>query len=480
MHRGQIRKFNNLPYIIHPLEVAQILAGMTDDQEIIAAGILHDTLEETDASFESLKRRFGSRIAELVNAETEQKTGEMSKAESWKKRKEESLARLKNSQDIGVKMLWLADKLSNIRSLAAVYSERGDEIWKELNQSDPAEQCWYYRTIAEYVELTLNKTGVFKEFVRNINYIWPDTFDSAKTRYRKYKEISLEGCSLIGHGAKGDVYRYNDELIIKVYNENNTYKDVEEEIEKSRKAFILGLPTAISFGIVSVGDRYGAMFELLDCSSLSKMIAMTPSRVDYYAKKMAALAHLIHHTEVSAETAGQLPDIRESLHEWVQTGIANVDKALSEKCTDLIDAIPETHHLIHGDFHSGNVLWQQGTLLMIDLDRLSTGWPIAEICGLYMTYVALGERDPSVIENFMGFSYGTSKEFYRCFMEHYLDTKDEKRIREVNEKAELLCCIRMIHKLWRKGTLAVNDEEESARLTERLKVLLGRVGSLMI
>ena len=110
-------------------------------------------------------------------------------------------------------------------------------------------QCWYYRSIAEIVELSLNKTGAFKEYIKHINFIWPGTFDSEKARYRKYKEVSVDGCKIIGRGAKGEVYRYDDELIIKVYNQKNTYRDVEREIALSRKAFILGIPTAISFGI---------------------------------------------------------------------------------------------------------------------------------------------------------------------------------------------------------------------------------------
>ena len=75
---------------------------------------------------------------------------------------------------------------------------------------------WYYQTIAEQLELSLNKTGAFKEFIKHINFIWPGSFDSEKARYRKYREVSVEGCKRIGRGAKGDVYRYDDELIIKV------------------------------------------------------------------------------------------------------------------------------------------------------------------------------------------------------------------------------------------------------------------------
>ena len=222
MHQGKVRKFRHYPYILHPLEVAQILSTMTDDEDVITAGILHDIVEDTDGTLGEIEKRFGKRAADLVASESEPLILDEDREDTWKERKESSLRLLKNSRDIGVKMLWLADKLSNIRSMAAVYSEKGEELWKELNQSDPGIQLWYYRTVAESVEMSLNRTGACKEYIKHINFIWPGTFDSEKGRYRKYREYSVEGCEMIGRGAKGDVYRYDDELIIKVFNEKNT------------------------------------------------------------------------------------------------------------------------------------------------------------------------------------------------------------------------------------------------------------------
>ena len=128
MHQGKVRKFGNTPYIFHPLEVAQILSGMTDDKEVITAGILHDIVEDTDGTLEEIEKRFGKRVADLVSSESETDVPGVDWKESWNQRKEESLSVLRNSEDIGVKMLWLAEKLANIRSLSAIYSEKGDEL----------------------------------------------------------------------------------------------------------------------------------------------------------------------------------------------------------------------------------------------------------------------------------------------------------------------------------------------------------------
>ena len=475
LHQGKLRKLKQNPYILHPLEVAEILSTMTDDQDIVTAGVLHDVVEDTDGTLPEIRRRFGDRVAELVSSETENKyPGEDSSA-TWKKRKEESLFFLKNSKDPGVKMLWLADKLSNIRALAGVYSELGDSIWSRFHQTDPQMHRWYYTKVAEYVEYELNRTGAYKELIKHINYMWPGTFDSEKTRYRKYKEVSLEGCRMIGHGAKGDVYRYDDELIIKVYNESNTYSDVEREIELSRKAFVMGLPTAISFGIVAVGKRYGAMYELLDSPSVSRCIAGNTDRVQYYADLMADIAHQIHNTQTDDDA---FPDSSQTMRTWVREGIMRDDETLADQVLALIDALPETHSLVHGDFHTGNVLLQDGEPILIDLDRMATGHPIVDLTGLFMSYIAYGENDPKQTETFMGFSYDISRQFFGFFIRRYLETEDDDRVAEVTDKAALICYCRIVRQIRKAGKLSGREEERKDKLIGRIRELIGRVDSL--
>ena len=443
---------------------------MTDDEELIAAGILHDIVEDTDGTLAEIEKRFGKRVAGLVDSESEEKKPDDGRNKTWKRRKEESLRALKNSKDIAVKMLWLADKLANIRSLAGQYSEKGEAVWEEFNETDPDQQRWYYSSIAEILELELNKTAPFKELIKHINFIWPGSFDSDKARYKKYKEVSIEGCKLLAAGAKGEVYRYDDELIIKVYNNKNTYRDVEQEIALSRKAFIMGIPTAISFGIVAVGNRYGAMYELLDSETVSAMIARNPANVEHYASVFADLAHTIHGIHVTEEDG--FPDGMGRLRKYITGGIEKEDEALAARCMELFDTISVSDTLTHGDFHTNNVFLLNGEPLLIDLDRLSTGHPMAEISDLYYFYVILGEDDPSVVENFMGFSYETSKQFFDIFLRKYLDTEDEGRLNEVKEKAEFICHVRMINKIHKK--MQISDEDQAiidrnvARIAEQL------------
>lgn len=478
MHQGKVRTVKKVPYIFHCLEVSQILSTMSDDLEIATAGILHDIVESTDGTLSEIENRFGKRVAELVRANTEDTNLSKDNPASWKKRKEDSIKLLKSSKDIGVKMLWLADRLANIRYMAGLYSEIGEKVWEVLDRADPKDQRWYYKTVAELLELDLNRTGAFKELIKHINFIWPGTIDSQKARYRKYKEISLEGCKQIGSGAKGDVYRYNDELIVKVYNDKNTFKEVETEIAQSRKAFIMGIPTAISFGVVAIGSKYGAMFELLNCSDISQYIADDPDRVDYYAKIMADLAHTIH--DIEADDTTGFGDGFDLLRSHIYPGIGRRNPEMADRILAMINAIPDTNHIVHGDFHTGNVFLQDDEPMLIDMDRLAVGPPIIDISGLYMFYVGFGEKDPTVVENYMGFSYDTAQKFFRYFLEYYLDTKDEDRIQEVTDKAALLCYARLVRRIMKKPRLSEEEDAEAERLVRKTAEYLKRVDNLEI
>ncbi len=457
MHTGDTRKDGKTPYILHPLEVAQIISTITMDPETVTAGVLHDIVEDTDGSLKEIRSRFGDRVADLVASETENKFPDKDSSETWIQRKEESLLILKNSTDIGVKILWLADKLSNIRSMAALYSEKGENCWNTFNQKDPLKQLWYYKTVAELLEMDLNRTGAYKEFIKHINFIWPGTFEKEKTKYKKYREYSVEDCVVIGKGAKSVVYRYNDEVIIKVYNEKNTYREIERENMIARKAFVAGIPTAISFGIVKVGNKYGSMFELIESKSLSELISLDTGRIKFFANMMAELALLIHSTEIPPEG---LSDYMKEVYGWVNEGLGYCDNELAGRITDMISDLPEVKTLIHGDFHTGNVMLYDDEPLLIDMDRVSICHPVIELSGVYMFYIAFGELNPAFSELFMGFSYEKQVEFFNEFMKAYLKTEDSERIKEVTDKAALLAYTRLIRRVYKQGRSLTPEQTE--------------------
>lgn len=172
-HAGMRRKDGSMPYLIHPLEAALIASGITEEEEILAACVLHDTVEDTEATKEDILSRFGSRVAALVDSETEDKMPDLPPEESWQIRKEQSLDELKNAADPGVRILWLADKLSNLRSLYRLKEELGDRVWEQFHQKDPARHAWYYRSVDRAL-LALSETDAWKEYHDLVEKLFSD------------------------------------------------------------------------------------------------------------------------------------------------------------------------------------------------------------------------------------------------------------------------------------------------------------------
>ena len=163
VHDGVKRKSADIPFILHPMEVATIVSTITENLDVIAAAFLHDTVEDGDVSLEEIKEIFNEEVMELVKSETENKRRDILPEETWQIRKEESLEVLKNSKNINVKILWLADKLSNLRSFYRLYLEKGDKMWQAFHQSDPSKQEWYFRKVYEYTH-ELKDEAAYKEY----------------------------------------------------------------------------------------------------------------------------------------------------------------------------------------------------------------------------------------------------------------------------------------------------------------------------
>ncbi len=175
-HSGAVRKGTAIPYILHPFEAAAIVTQVIAEQRgtapdamtpsdnfIIAAAILHDTVEDTDLTAEDIKILFGSETAALVAAETENKRGSRPAAETWKIRKTESIKHLASASE-DAKLVAFGDKLSNLRAIAADYRRLGDALWERFNQKDPAEHAWYYGEMGKVFKTDFGDLLLFQEY----------------------------------------------------------------------------------------------------------------------------------------------------------------------------------------------------------------------------------------------------------------------------------------------------------------------------
>lgn len=154
-HEGMTRKGNSIPYIYHPMEVALIVAQLTDDEEVIAAAYLHDVLEDTPTKPEDIERAFGSRVRALVEAETEDKS------RGWRERKQATICHLKTA-DREMKILALGDKLSNMRSTARDYLVIGDAVWDRFHEKHKEGHRWYLEGILDGLR-DLQETMAYQE-----------------------------------------------------------------------------------------------------------------------------------------------------------------------------------------------------------------------------------------------------------------------------------------------------------------------------
>lgn len=155
-HKGALRKGSSIPYMTHPAETAVIVATMTEDEEVIAAALLHDVIEDAGVTQEEIKEKFGARVACLVAAESEDKS------KSWIERKGATIESLKMASRDS-KILALGDKLSNLRCTARDYMEIGDEVWERFRQKDPKMQGWYYTGVLQNLK-DLQEFPAYQEY----------------------------------------------------------------------------------------------------------------------------------------------------------------------------------------------------------------------------------------------------------------------------------------------------------------------------
>ena len=162
-HQGQRRKGFGQPYLFHPLEVLSLVSLISEDEDIQCAAVLHDTVEDTPLTIKDIREQFGDKVADIVGDETEDKRGNVNKEATWKDRKQEAIDHLNACTNIGVKIVTLADKVSNLRSFHLLLLDRGEEAWNSFNMKDPLMHYWYYDSIKDALS-ELKDNPVYKEY----------------------------------------------------------------------------------------------------------------------------------------------------------------------------------------------------------------------------------------------------------------------------------------------------------------------------
>ena len=284
------------------------------------------------------------------------------------------------------------------------------------------------------------------------------------------REMSVEGAEIIGEGFFSTVYRIDKDTIIKVFNRTSDEKQIERELKLAKQAFVLGIPTAISFDIVKVKNKLGVRFEMLDCMSLKNAFIKYPEKYDELLNKYVDLLKKINTTECFDPS---VPSIKKFFIEKVDAIKPLLDEAHYEKLLGLMKSVPERSTFVHGDCHFKNIMVQGEDFLLIDMDTLSVGHPIFELANLRCPYVAFEEDAPGNCEQFFGMKAEYCVKLYDDIVRLYFGKEDEV----IKDKIALVC---YAHMVWWTLTNQKDNQKRLDGCKERLIALLDKYNDIDI
>lgn len=243
------------------------------------------------------------------------------------------------------------------------------------------------------------------------------------------REISVEGKTILGKGGNGTVYRLDDETIVKVYSPAHSLEIIDRERAFAKAAFVAGIPTAIAFDTVRVGDCYGVVYEAMNSDTLSHAIVSEPDRRDEYIMKYAQLAKKLH---TSSMGDGTIASLKEILMKRAS------DPILSEFCTQeevdtlkaIIASMKDCDTLVHGDFHPGNIMINNGELMLIDMGELTRGLPIYDLASVYRDLLVGSKSDPETTARSIGMSPELCVEVGQKFFAMYTGMTDPAQLEQ--------------------------------------------------
>ncbi|MBR1735698.1 MAG: anti-sigma factor antagonist [Firmicutes bacterium] len=247
---------------------------------------------------------------------------------------------------------------------------------------------------------------------------------------KKLREISTENMEKIGEGGNGTVYRMDTDTIVKVYKEQNSPEKIKEERNTSRKAFLKGIPTAISYDFVKVDGYYGIVYEMIDAKTLAQVIGEEPDKLEYYAKECTKLLKQLHTTEFET---GELSSAKNFCSYWIEIFKEYITEDEEKILCRVIESIPERNTFIHGDYHVSNIMLQNGELILIDTGDSALGHPIIDFIGMALVYI-FARRNPESLYKIAHITPEQAEIFWNVFMKTYFNTDDDMLIKKYTDE----------------------------------------------
>lgn len=260
---------------------------------------------------------------------------------------------------------------------------------------------------------------------------------------RAMRKLSIEGCRLIGVGGVGKVYRLDGDTIIKVFREGSTMEEVRNEITMSKEAFVLGMPTAISFDLVKVVpssecevECYGLVYELLKAQTLSTYVKKHPKELDVCARKYAELFRQLHQIEVPA--GGNIPSALENERKQIKHIRRYFPEESVNMLLSIIDSVPAGNRMLHMDLQTKNAMMQDDELMLIDMGEVGYGHPMLDLGHAYSAMVNfVGDY-----ENTIGMPREMGKRLWDRAMDYYMEGLPADVIAQRKLQIEVISCVR--------------------------------------
>lgn len=283
---------------------------------------------------------------------------------------------------------------------------------------------------------------------------------------KKLREISVEGCKVIGRGAIGTVYRIDEDTIVKVYELPNSLPMIENEQRRAKQAFLMGIPTAISYDVVKVGEKYGSVFEMLKAKTFNDLLIEHPEQREEIVRHYIGLLRHIHAVEMAP---GELPNARDVFLGHLQSVKPFMEDALYERLRGLFEAMGENLHIVHGDIQMKNVMLSGDEPMLIDMDTLSVGDPVFDLMSLYVAYRLFNLDDPNNSMHFLGITNEMCDYVLENTLAGYFEGHDAAEIRAEEDKIRLVACVRFLQLV---GVLGIDKPELRQRRIDRALAVL--------
>ena len=314
-------------------------------------------------------------------------------------------------------------------------STNASEFEKEIMEVKPTEidasELLYISSAGLRVLMKLRKE-VGEVTVCNVNsevYEILDVtgFTSILNVKKALREIDLTGKEIIGQGGNGTVYRLDDERIVKVYRSEHSLEYIEREQQYAKAAFVSGIPSVIAFDVVKAGDNYGVVFEAMNSDTLSHAISTEPEKRDEYIKSYVELAKTLHTTQIQGETVETLKSM---LYDRLENDYMKENLSAEEidVLKSIVDSMRDADTLVHGDFHPGNIMLQNGELMLIDMGEVTRGVPIYDVASVYRDLISAPKSNPDICRTSMGLEPDLAEEVGTKFISMYSGISDPQQL----------------------------------------------------